>query len=427
MKTKILFKNILYQNPINEERVLNEYAKKGWVLKKSNSFYSKLEKTDGENKKYSVQYISNLKRIGNKLSEQDELFIELCEADNWRFISKASNLLYFETDRSNEKKIRTDDEAYKKSIFKMLLFQEVLVFSIFLFAGLFAFLFSYKAGVLFVNRFHLPLVVLGIISLLFSLPTLILTLVEKTFLDFPNEKMERIKAVLKKAEGFSVIFSIFISLFSLRPISSIYDVLFLCILLILTTTFWISFQKGLKFKNHLGAMVSVGVIGVLAFLLILFNHNNREKLVSTSFDELNCKTEKECFEIANNVYKNYSGSDEGLEIPAFVDDKVHKYDGTRTEISSVVSTLCIYSFEDETTNEVFDIWYVSTFNDLLRDYYLEYLFGDIILKNSSDSIKELLEKNNYVLEREKLFFIAKDGVIIFVTNLIPEADKETTE
>ena len=49
MKTKILFKNILYQNPINEERVLNEYAKKGWVLKKSNSFYSKLEKTDGEN------------------------------------------------------------------------------------------------------------------------------------------------------------------------------------------------------------------------------------------------------------------------------------------------------------------------------------------------------------------------------------------
>ncbi|MBE6816050.1 MAG: DUF2812 domain-containing protein [Ruminococcaceae bacterium] len=426
MKTKILFKNILYQNPINEERVLNEYAKKGWVLKKSNSFYSKLEKTDGENKKYSVQYISNLKRIGNKLSDQDELFIELCEADNWKFISKASNFLYFETDISNEKKIRTDDEAYKKSIFKMLLFQEVLVFSIFLFAGLFAFFVSYKTGVLFVNRFHLPLVVLGIVSLLFSLPTLILTLVEKTFLDFPNEKMERIKAVLKKAEGFSVIFSIFISLFSLRPISSIYDVLFLCILLILTTTFWISFQKGLKFKNYRSAMASVGFIGVLAFLLILFNHNNREKLVSTSFDELNCKTEKECFEIANNVYKNYSGSDEGLEIPAFVDDKVHNYEGTYDENLTIISTMQRYYFEDKTTKEVFGIIVQSTCSDLLRDYYLKYCWCDSFDK-SFDYLKEVLEKNDYILERKNMLFIAKDGVIIVVINSTPEADKETTE
>ena len=426
MKPKILFKNILYQNPINEERVLNEYAKKGWVLKKSNSFYSKLEKTDGENKKYSVQYISNLKRMGNKLSEQDELFIELCEADNWRFISKASNLLYFETDISNEKKIRTDDEAYKKSIFKMLLFQEVLVFSIFLFAGLFAFLISYKTGVLFVNRFHLPLLVLGIVSLLFSLPTLTLTLVEKTFLDFPNEKMERIKAVLKKAEGFSVIFSIFISLFSLRPISSIYDVLFLCILLILTTTFWISFQKGLKFKNYLGAMASVVFIGVLVFLLILFNHNNRDKLVSTSFDELKCKTEKECFEIANNVYKNYSGSDEGLEIPAFVDDKVHNYEGTYDENSTIISTMQRYYFEDKTTKEVFGIIVQSTCSDLLRDYYLKYCWCDRFDK-SFDYLKEVLEKNDYVLERKNMLFIAKDGVIIVVINSTPEADKETTE
>ena len=61
MKTKILLRNIAYQNPVNEERVLNEYAEKGWVLKKSNSFYSKLEKTDGETKKYSVQYVNNLK------------------------------------------------------------------------------------------------------------------------------------------------------------------------------------------------------------------------------------------------------------------------------------------------------------------------------------------------------------------------------
>lgn len=198
MKTKILLKNILYQNPINEERVLNEYAKKGWVLKKSNSFYSKLEKTDGENKKYSVQYISNLKRIGNKLSEQDELFIELCEADNWRFISKESNFLYFETDKSNEKKIRTDDEAYKKSIFKMLLFQEITLFLIFFFAGLFAISCSYKSGLLFVNNFFFTLAIIGVGTMLFSLPTLILTFIEKSILDFPNAKIEQIKVGLKK-------------------------------------------------------------------------------------------------------------------------------------------------------------------------------------------------------------------------------------
>ena len=41
--------------------------------------------------------VERLKRIGNKLSEQDELFIELCEAYDWKFVSKAGNFLYFET------------------------------------------------------------------------------------------------------------------------------------------------------------------------------------------------------------------------------------------------------------------------------------------------------------------------------------------
>ena len=181
-------------------------------------------------------------------------------------------------------------------------------------------------------------------------------------------------------------------------------------------------MKAAKFKSALCILIVVGLV-----ILFPLEHFVSERTKEVYTDEVNCKTEKECFEIVDNVYKKYAGLDEVLETPDFVDDEAHNYKGERTEISSVVSTLCIYSFEDETTNEVFDIWYVSTFNDLLRDYYLEYLFGDIILKNSSDSIKELLEKNNYVLEREKLFFIAKDGVIIFVTNLIPEADKETTE
>lgn len=423
MKTKILFKNILYQNPINEERVLNEYAKKGWILKKSNSFYSKLEKTDGENKKYSVQYISNLKRMGNKLSEQDELFIELCEADNWRFISKESNFLYFETDRSNEKKIRTDDEAYKKSIFKMLLFQEITLFLIFFFAGLFAVSHSYKTGLLFVNNFFLTLAVIGVGVLLFSLPTLVLTLIEKNIFDFPNAKIERIKVGLKKIETLYIVFAFFMLMVVPALLFKFgHEISFLVCVVILVIVVLILSMKAAKFKSALCILIVAGLIILFPFELFVSEHT---KDVYT--DEVKCKTEQECFEIVNNAYKNYSGSDEVLEIPAFVDDEAHNYKGERTEISSVVSTLCIYSFEDETTNEVFDIWYVSTFNDLLRDYYLEYLFGDIKFKNSSDSIKELLEKNNYVLEREKLFFIAKDGVIIFVTNLIPEADKETIE
>ena len=423
MKTKILFKNILYQNPINEERVLNEYAKKGWVLKKSNYFYSKLEKTDGENKKYSVQYISNLKRMGNKLSEQDELFIELCEADNWRFISKESNFLYFETDRSNEKKIRTDDEAYKKSIFKMLLFQEITSFLIFFFGGLFAVSCSYKTGLLFVNNFFFTLAVIGVGVLLFSLPTLVLTLIEKNIFDFPNAKIERIKVGLKKIETLYIVFAFFMSMVVPSLLFKIgHEILFLVCIVILVIVVLILSMKAAKFKSALCILIVVGLV-----ILFPLEHFVSERTKEVYTDEVNCKTEKECFEIVDNVYKKYAGLDEVLETPDFVDDEAHNYKGERTEISSVVSTLCIYSFEDETTNEVFDIWYVSTFNDLLRDYYLEYLFGDIILKNSSDSIKELLEKNNYVLEREKLFFIAKDGVIIFVTNLIPEADKETTE
>ena len=87
-----------------------------------------------------------------------------------------------------------------------------------------------------------------------------------------------------------------------------------------------------------------------------------------------------------------------LETPGFVDDKVHNYNGTRTEISTLVSTLGMYSFEDETTNETFSVLYVSTFYDLLRDYYLEYLFDDIKFKNSSDSLKEVLEKNGQIFK-----------------------------
>lgn len=420
MKTKILFKNILYQNPINEERVLNEYAKKGWVLKKSNSFYSKLEKTDGENKKYSVQYISNLKRIGNKLSEQDELFIELCEADNWRFISKESNFLYFETDKSNEKKIRTDDEAYKKSLFKMLLIQEVSVSSILFLAGLFAVSCSYKTGLLFVNNFFFTSAVIGVGVLLFSLPTLVLTLIEKNIFDFPNAKIERIKVGLKKIETLYIVFAfIMLMVVPSRLFKFGHEILFLVCVVILVIVALILSMKAAKFKSALCILIVVGLI-----ILFPVEHFVSEYTKEVYTDEVKCKTEQECFEIANNVYKKYSGSDVALETPDFVDDKEHSYEGTCTEISSVVSTLCIYSFEDKTTNEVFSILYVSTFYDLLRDYYLEYLFDD---KNLPGSFKEVLEKNDCIYEGEAVYFVAKDGVIISVTNFIPESDKKTTE
>lgn len=419
MKTKILFKNILYQNPINEERVLNEYAEKGWVLKKCNSFYSKLEKTDGENKKYSVQYISNLKRIGNKLSDQDELFIELCEADNWKFISKASDFLYFETDKSNEKKIRTDDEAYKKSLFKMLLIQEVSVSSILFLAGLFAITYSYNAGFLFVNKPFFTLAIIGVGTMLFSLPTLILTLIEKNFFGFPNAKIERIKVGLKKTEVVYVLFCFFMAMIPSRLFGIGPEILFFVCILILVITELILSMKATKLKS---ALCILSVVGVVIVLVLQHFIGGLTKEAYT--DEVNCKTEQECFEIVNNVYKKYSGSDEGLEIPDFVDDKVHNYEGTRTEFSTLVSTLGMYSFEDETTNETFSVLYVSTFYDLLRDYYLEYLFDD---KNLPDSLKEVLEKNDCIYEGEAVYFVAKDGVIISVTNFIPESDKKTTE
>ena len=109
------------------------------------------------------------------------MFIELCEADNWRFISKESNFLYFETDKSNEKKIRTDDEAYNKSVFAMLLFLELTSFLVLFLAGFFVFFVSYKNGDLFVNRFHLPLAVMGIFALVFSLTVLITKAVKNKF------------------------------------------------------------------------------------------------------------------------------------------------------------------------------------------------------------------------------------------------------
>lgn len=421
MKTKILLKNVLYQNPVNEERVLNEYAEKGWVLKKSNSFYSKLEKIDGENKKYSVQYISNLKRIGNKLSEQDELFIELCEADNWKFVSKTSDFLYFETDKNNEKKIRTDDEAYKKSVFKLLLIQEIAVFLIYFLGGLFAVSNSYKDGLLFVNSMHLMLALMGVGALLFSLPTLILTFIEKKVLGFPNEKIERIKVGLKKMETLCTVFVLFMPLVPSVLYKFGYEMLALVSVVVLVIIALILFIKSVKFKTL--------CILIVATLIILFTLENfvSEQTKAVYTDEVNCKAEQECFEIVNNVYKKYSGLNEVLKTPGFVDDKVHNYEGTRSEVSSLVSTFCTYSFKDKTTNEVFNVLYVSTVNDLLRDYYLEYLFGKIRYKSSSDSIKELLEKNDYVFESETTYFVAKDGVIIFVTNFIPEADKETTE
>ncbi len=422
MKTKILLKNALYQNPIDDERVLNKYAKKGWVLKKSNSFYSKLEKTDGENKKYSVQYISNLKRIGNKLSEQDELFIELCEADDWKFVSKAGNFLYFETVESNEKKIRTDDEVYKKSVFQLLLIQEITWFLVLLLAGFFVFFVSYKTGDLFVNRFHLPLAVMGIFALVFSLPALFLTIVEKMFFGFPNEKIERVKVKLKKFESFSVIFSLFVSLISYAFNKLGYDVLFLYIVLIIITAFYILLKKSVKNKTF---FIVMGVLAVIITFCI--------KLVPTDAiqkdyvqDGLSCKTEQECFEIANDIYKKHSVSEVGLEKPGFIDDKVHNYKGESFIVSSVVSARYMYLFEDEITNERFCIIAFSTLNDLLRDYYLKYYWCDRF-DTTFESLKELLEADGYVRENEKMYFIAKDGVIIFIANSAPEAENEAAK
>lgn len=422
MKTKILLKNALYQNPIDDERVLNKYAKKGWVLKKSNSFYSKLEKTDGENKKYSVQYISNLKRIGNKLSEQDELFIELCEADDWKFVSKAGNFLYFETVESNEKKIRTDDEVYKKSVFQLLLIQEITWFLVLLLAGFFVFFVSYKTGDLFVNRFHLPLAVMGIFALVFSLPALFLTIVEKMFFGFPNEKIERVKVKLKKFESFSVIFSLFVSLISYAFNKLGYDVLFLYIVLIIITAFYILLKKSVKNKTF---FIVMGVLAVIITFCI--------KLVPTDAiqkdyvqDGLSCKTEQECFEIANDIYKKHSVSEVGLEKPGFIDDKVHNYKGESFIVSSVVSARYMYLFEDEITNERFCIIAFSTLNDLLRDYYFKYYWCDRF-DTTFESLKELLEADGYVRENEKMYFLAKDGVIIFIANSAPEAENEAAK
>ncbi|MBO5857331.1 MAG: DUF2812 domain-containing protein [Clostridia bacterium] len=422
MKTKILLKNALYQNPIDDERVLNKYAKKGWVLKKSNSFYSKLEKTDGENKKYSVQYISNLKRIGNKLSEQDELFIELCEADDWKFVSKAGNFLYFETVESNEKKIRTDDEVYKKSVFQLLLIQEITWFLVLLLAGFFVFFVSYKTGDLFVNRFHLPVAVMGIFALVSSLPALFLTIVEKMFFGFPDEKIERVKVKLKKFESFSVMFSLFVSLISYAFNKLGYDVLFLYIVLIIITAFYILLKKSVKNKTF---FIVMGVLAVIITFCI--------KLVPTDAiqkdyvqDGLSCKTEQECFEIANDIYKKHSVSEVGLEKPGFIDDKVHNYKGESFIVSSVVSARYMYLFEDEITNERFCIIAFSTLNDLLRDYYLKYYWCDRF-DTTFESLKELLEADGYVRENEKMYFLAKDGVIIFIANSAPEAENEAAK
>ena len=423
MKTKILLKDIIYQNPFNEESVLNKYAKKGWVLKKSNYFYSKLEKTDGENKKYSVQYISDLKRIGNKLSEQDELFIELCEADGWEFISKVSPFLYFETDENNEKKIRTDDEAYNKSVFAMLLFLEITSFLVLFLAGFFVFFVSYKSGYLFVNRFHLPLAVMGIFALVFSLPVLILTLVEKKFFGFPNEKIERVKVKLKKIEGFFVDFSLFVSLISYVFYQLGYLVLFLCIvLLIVILAVYLLLKKGVKNKTFYIVIGVLAVIFAFGIKLVPTDAIQKEYLQ----DGLSCKTEQECFEIANDIYKKHSVSEVGLEKPGFIDDKVHNYKGESFIISSIFSARYMYLFEDEITNEVFYITAFSTLNDLLRDYYLKYYWCDRF-DTTFESLKELLEAEGYVRENEKMYFVAKDGVIIFIANSAPEAENKETD
>ena len=106
-------------------------------------------------------------------------------------------------------------------------------------------------------------------------------------------------------------------------------------------------------------------------------------------DGLSCKTEQECFEIANDIYKKHSVSEVGLEKPGFIDDKVHNYKGESFIVSSVVSARYMYLFEDEITNERFCIIAFSTLNDLLRDYYLEYYWCDRF-DTTFESLKELL-------------------------------------
>lgn len=265
---------------------------------------------------------------------------------------------------------------------------------------------------------------MGIFALVFSLPALILTFVEKMFFGFPNEKIERVKVKLKKIEGFFVIFSLFVSLISYVFNQLGYDVLFLCIvLLIVTLAFYISLKKGVKNKTF------YIVIGVLAVIIVF-----GIKLVPTDAiqkeyvqDGVSCKTEQECFELANDIYKKHSVSEVGLEKPDFVDDKVHNYKGESFTVSSIVSARYQYFFKDEATKEVFFIIVQSTCNDLLRDYYLKYYWCDRF-DTTFESLKELLEADGYVRENEKMYFVAKDGVIIFIANSAPEAEnKETKE
>lgn len=422
MKTKYLLKNVFYINPINEERVLNKYAKEGWSLKKSNSFYYKLEKTGEKNKKYSVQYVENLKRIGDKLSEQDKMFIELCESENWKFISKASNFLYFETDIENESEIRTDDEAYKKSLFKLMLFYELPFFLIYLSGLLYTFFVAYKTGIAFLSNFSLTLGTWGICGLFFGILCIVLTLVEKLALDFPNKKIERIKVVLKNIEYvcFIVSFLLFIFFPAFSKVS--YEAAGVLLTFAISVPTIVLFNKSVKLKSFIIIIFAVFAI-LLLVLLVVLAPRLRERAEDIYVGELSNKTEQECFEIANTLYEKYSGNEEGLAAPAFVDNSSQNYKGSSVKISTIVSTYYVCTLKDETTNECFDITCISTCDDLLRDYYFHYYIakGD---NKKFDNWMKLLEKNDYEIEKEERFVLAKDGVILFVNNHTPEEDDE---
>ncbi|MFI3163646.1 MAG: DUF2812 domain-containing protein [Bacillota bacterium] len=103
------------------ERKLEREALKGWkLLKKQGKTMMKFERITPTPLKYTVTYFHEASEFNSEPTENQKVFIEMCEASGWQYICSAGQMLIFCSEKENPTPIETDEQQKLNSIHKSM-------------------------------------------------------------------------------------------------------------------------------------------------------------------------------------------------------------------------------------------------------------------------------------------------------------------
>ncbi len=103
------------------QRKLEREALKGWkLLKKQGKSTMKFERINPSPLKYAVTYFHEASEFNSEPTENQAVFIEMCEASGWEYVCSAGQMLIFCSDKENPTPIETGEQQKLNSIHKSM-------------------------------------------------------------------------------------------------------------------------------------------------------------------------------------------------------------------------------------------------------------------------------------------------------------------